>query len=85
MSDVNELAHLAFVCKKKMRLLYLSVMMKQVAFVAGSSTMWHDNILTNGLLDLLVMNFVSNTAFANSYTNHMYSLKTLKIKRINLS
>ena len=66
MSDATELAHRARVRERNMRLPYTRVMMKNVAIPAGSSTMCLDNIFTGGLPDLVVMGFVSDTAFAGS-------------------
>ena len=55
-------------------------MMKHMAISAGSSIMCLDNIFTGGLPDLVVMGFVSETAFAGSNTENMYNFKNFKIK-----
>ena len=68
MSDATDMVHRALVRERNMRLLYTLVIMKLVAIPAGSSTMCLDNIFMGGLLDLVMMGFVSDTAFAGSYT-----------------
>ena len=83
-SDAIELAHRALVRERTMQLPYTRVMIKHVAITAGSSTMCLDNIVMGGLPDLVVMGFVSDTAFAGSYTENPYNFKNFKIKRIDL-
>ena len=58
--------------------------MKHVAIPANSSIMCLDNIFTGVLPDLVVMGFVTNTAFAGSYTENPYNLKNFKIKGMDL-
>ena len=58
--------------------------MKHVVILANSSTICLDNIFTGGLPDLVVMGFVTDTAFAISYTENPYNLKNFKIKRMAL-
>ena len=84
MFDATELAHRAFVRERNIRLPYTRVMIKHVAIPAGSSTMCLDNIFTGGLPDLVVIGFVSETAFASSYTENPYNFKNFKIKRMDL-
>ena len=61
-----------------MRLSYTRVLMKHVAIPANSSSMCLDNIFTCVLPDLVVMGFVTDTAFAGSYTENPYNFKNLK-------
>ena len=84
MSDATELAYRALVPEWNMRLPYTRVMMKHVAIPAGSSTICLDNIFTGGLPNLVVMGFVSDTAFAGSYTENPYNFKNFKIKRMDM-
>ena len=58
--------------------------MKHVAIFANSSTMCCHNIFTGVLPDLVVMGFVTDTAFAGSYIENPYNFKNFKIKRIDL-
>ena len=82
--DTAELAHQTFVGTINMRLSYTRVLMKHVAILTNSSTMCLDNILTGVLPDLVVMGFVTDTAFAGSYTENPYNLKNFKINRMDL-
>ena len=84
MFDLTKLAHRALVCESNMRLPYICVMIKHVALPAGSSTMCLDNIFLNGLPDLVVTGFLSNTAFAGSYRKSPYNFKNFKIKQMDL-
>ena len=82
--DAAELAHQTLVGNINMRLPYTRVLMKHVAIPANSSTMCLDNIFTGVLPDLVVMGFVTDTAFAGSYTENPYNFKNFKIKRMDL-
>ena len=84
LSDATELAHRALVREKNMRLPYTRVMMKHVAIPSGSSTICLDNIFTGGLPDLVVMGFVSDTAFAGSYTDNPFNFQNFKVKRMDM-
>ena len=66
LSDAAELTHQTLVGNINMRLPYTRVLMKHVAIPANSSTMWLDNSFTGVLPDLVVMGFVTNTAFPGS-------------------
>ena len=84
MFDATDLAHRAFVCERNMRLPYTQVMMKHVAIYAGSSTVCLDNLFTCKMTNLVVMGFLSDTAFAGSYTKNPYNFKNFIIKRMDL-
>ena len=84
MSDATELAHRALVRERNMRLPYIRVMIKHVVIPAGSSTMCLDNIFTGGPPDLVVMDLVSDTAFAGSYTDNLHNFKNIKLKRMDM-
>ena len=43
-----------------------------------------DNIFTGRLPDLVMVGFVSDTAFAGSYTENPYNFKNFKMKRMDL-
>ena len=70
LSDSAELANQTLVGNINMRLPYTRVLMKQVAIPDNSATMCLDNIFTGVLPDLVVMGFVTDTAFAESYTDN---------------
>jgi hypothetical protein len=84
LSDATELAHRALVREKNMRLPHTRVMMKHVAIPSGSSTICLDNLFTGGLPDLVVMGFVSDTAFAGSYTDNPFNFQNFKVKRMDM-
>ena len=84
LSDATELAHRALIREKNMRLSHTRVMMKHVAIPSGSSTICLDNIFTGGLPDLVVMGFVSDTAFAGSYTDNPFNFQNFKVKRMDM-
>ena len=83
-SDAAELAHQTIVRNINMRLSYTRLLMKHVTIPAKSSTMCLDNIFTGVLPDLVVIKFVTDTAFVGSYTENPYNFKNFKTKRINL-
>ena len=58
--------------------------MKHVAIPSGSSTICLDNIFTGALPDLVVMGFVSDTAFSGSYTANPFNFQNFKIKRMDM-
>ena len=84
LSDAPELAHKTIVGTINMRLSYTRVLMKHVAIPADSSTVCLDNIFTSVLFNLVVIGFVTDTAFAGSYTENPYNFKNVKIKRTDL-
>ena len=84
LSDATELAHRALVKEQNMRLPYTRVLMKHIAIPANSSTICLDNIFTGSLPDLVVMGFVSDSAFAGSYTENPFNFRNFKIKRMDL-
>ena len=84
MLDATDLAHRVLVRERNMRLTYTRVMMKHVAIPAGSLTMCLEIIFTGGQPELVVMGFVSDTAFAGNYTENPFNVKNFKIKQIDL-
>ena len=84
MSDAAELAYQILVGNINMRLPHTRVLMKHVAIPANSSNMRLDHIFTGVLPHLVVMKFVTDTAFAGSYTVNQYNFKNFKIKRMDL-
>jgi hypothetical protein len=84
LSDAAELAHRALIHEKNMRLPYTRVMMKHIAIPSGSSTICLDNIFTGPLPDLVLMGFVSDAAFAGSYTENPFNFQNFKLKRMDL-
>ena len=84
MSDATELAHRALIPDHNMRMPYTRVMMKHVAIPANSSTICLDNFFIGGLPNIVVISFVTDTAFAGSYTENPYNFKNFKIKRMDL-
>ena len=84
LSDATELAHRALIKERNMRMPYSRVLMKHIAIPANSSTICLDNLFTCSLPDLVVMGFVSDTAFAGSYTENPFNFRNFKIKRIDL-
>ena len=84
LSDATELAHRALIREKNMRFPHTRVMMKHVAIPSGSSKICLDNIFTGQLPDLVVMGFVSDTAFAGSYANNPFNFQNIKLKRMEM-
>ena len=69
LSDGAELAHQTIVGNKPAPPIN-RVLIKHVAIPANSSNMCHDNICTGVLPNLVVMLFVTDTAYAGSYTEN---------------
>ena len=84
LSDSTEFAHRSLIHEKNMRLPYTRVMMKHVAIPSGSSTICLDNIFTGALPDLVLMGFVSDTAFAGNYTDNPFNFQNFKVKRMDM-
>jgi hypothetical protein len=84
LSDATELAHRALIREKNVRLPFTRIFMKHVAIPAGSSTICLDNIFTGSLPDLVLLGFVSDTAFAGSYTENPFNFQNFKIKRMDM-
>jgi hypothetical protein len=84
LSNSAEIAHRALVHEKNMRLPYTRVLMKHIAIPSGSSTICLDNIFTGPLPDLVLMGFVSDAAFAGSYTDNPFNFQNFKVKRLDM-
>lgn len=67
-----------------MRLPYTCLMLKHVAIPPNSVTICLDNIFTGALLDSMVMSFVTDTAFARSYTKNPFNFINFTIKQMDL-
>ena len=75
LSDAAELAHQTIFGNINMRFPYTRVLMKHVAIPANSSTICLDHIFTGVLPYLVVIKFVTDTAFAGSCTENPYNFK----------
>ena len=84
LSNSTEIAHRSLVHEKNMRLPYTRVLMKHIAIPSGSSTICLDNIFTGPLPDLVLMGFVSDAAFAGSYTENPFNFQNFKLKRLDM-
>ena len=73
--DAAKLANQTIVGNINMRLPYTRVLINHLAIPANSLTICLDNIYTGVLPNLVVMKFVTDAAFAGSYTENPYKFK----------